>query len=64
MIPVTEILRSNLGDKLSGLHLFIYGILLIVMIIYMPKGIISIPGIIKRKRMAKLANPAGGEHNG
>ena len=64
VIPVTEILRSNLGDKLSGLHLFIYGILLIVMIIYMPKGIISIPGIIKRKRMAKLANPAGGEHNG
>lgn len=64
VIPVTELLRSNLGDKLSGLHLFIYGILLIVMIIYMPKGIISIPGIVKRKRMAKLAKQAGGGQNG
>lgn len=61
VIPVSELLRSNLGDKLSGLHLFIYGILLIVMIIYIPKGIISIPGILKRKHAAKAARSAGGE---
>ena len=63
VIPVSELLRSSLGDKLSGLHLFIYGILLIVMIIYMPKGIISIPGAIKRKKAAKAARAAGGEQH-
>ena len=55
VFPLSEILRSNLGDKLSGLHLFIYGILLIVMIIYMPKGVISIPDVIRRKRNTKKA---------
>ena len=64
VIPVSELLRTSLGDKLSGLNLFVYGILLIVMIIYLPKGIISIPGIVKRKRMAKLAKQAGGGQNG
>ena len=49
VFPLSEILRSNLGDKLSGMHLFIYGVLLIVMIIYMPKGVISILGILRKK---------------
>ena len=64
VIPLSEVLRSSLGDKLSGLHLFIYGVLLIVMIIYMPKGIISIPGVIQKKRAspkAHLEAEAGGE---
>ena len=58
VFPLSEILRSNLGDKLSGMHLFIYGVLLIVMIIYMPKGVISIPGILRKKREAKAAKAA------
>ena len=56
VIPISEILRTSLGDKLSGLHLFIYGIVLIVMIIHMPKGVISIPDVIRRKRESKKAH--------
>ena len=64
VIPVSELLRTSLGDKLSGLNLFVYGILLIVMIIYLPKGIISIPGIVRRRRTAKPAEQTGGGQNG
>ena len=64
MIPISELLRTNLGDKLSGLNLFVYGILLIVMIIYMPKGVISIPGVLKHKLAARSAKEARGEGNG
>ena len=64
VIPISELLRTNLGDKLSGLNLFVYGILLIVMIIYMPKGVISIPGILKHKFAARSAREARGEGNG
>jgi branched-chain amino acid transport system permease protein len=53
VVPLSEFLRSSLGDKLSGLHLFIYGILLILVIIYLPKGIISIPSLIRHKRASK-----------
>lgn len=64
VIPISELLRTNLGDKLSGLNLFVYGILLIVMIIYMPKGVISIPGVLKHKLAARSAKEARGEGNG
>lgn len=64
VIPASEFLRTNLGDKLSGLHLFVYGVLLIVMIIYMPKGVISIPGIIRNKMAAKKARLAAAEAGG
>ncbi|HWQ80032.1 MAG TPA: branched-chain amino acid ABC transporter permease [Anaerovoracaceae bacterium] len=66
VIPISEVLRTILGDKLSGLHLFIYGVLLIIMIIYMPRGVISIPGILKKRAASKarvkaLAMEAGGK---
>jgi branched-chain amino acid transport system permease protein len=53
LIPMTELLRMSLGAQLPGLHLFLYGILLVVCVIYLPKGIISLPGIIKAKKEKK-----------
>ena len=38
--------------------------MLIVMIIYMPKGVISIPGVLKHKLAARSAKEARGEGNG
>lgn len=52
LIPLTEVLRMTVGASLPGFHLFLYGILLIVCIIFLPKGIASLPGIIKAKREA------------
>lgn len=62
VIPMSELLRSSLSNKLSGLDLFIFGVVLIVMIIYLPKGIISIPTIIRKKKAPKeIMKEIGGE---
>lgn len=61
VIPLSEFLRSSLGDKLSGLHLFLYGILLIVMIIYLPRGIISIPSMIHSHRSTRATAEETGD---
>ncbi|HOB12013.1 MAG TPA: branched-chain amino acid ABC transporter permease [Syntrophomonadaceae bacterium] len=53
IIPITEILRMSLGASMPGLHLFLYGILLILCIIFLPKGITSIPGIMRAKKAKK-----------
>ena len=50
LIPLTEVLRMSLGAQLPGLHLFLYGVLLVVCIIFLPKGVASLPGIIRAKR--------------
>ena len=55
LIPLTEILRMSLGAQLPGLHLFLYGILLVVCIIFLPKGIASLPAKIKARRVNKNA---------
>lgn len=46
LTPLQELLRAWLGGKLAGLHLVIYGCTLIVVVIFMPQGIV---GIIKEK---------------
>lgn len=53
IIPITEILRMTLGASMPGLHLFLYGILLILCIIFLPKGIVSLPGVIRARKAKK-----------
>jgi branched-chain amino acid transport system permease protein len=38
-IPITIFLRAKLGTALPGLHMVIYGSILILVLFYMPKGI-------------------------
>ncbi|MHB1314661.1 MAG: branched-chain amino acid ABC transporter permease [Christensenellales bacterium] len=38
LIPLTELL-SEYGGALPGLHLFIYGVVMVLVVFYMPKGI-------------------------
>ena len=53
LIPLSEVLRMTVGSQLPGLHLLVYGILLVITIIYLPKGIVSIPGIIRARKIRK-----------
>jgi len=53
LIPISEILRLSVGAQLAGLHLFVYGVLLIITIIYLPKGITSIPKLIQERKTRK-----------
>lgn len=39
LVPITEFLSEEFGGTLPGLHLFIYGIVMILVVLYMPKGI-------------------------
>lgn len=36
---MTEFLSEEFGGALPGLHLFIYGVVMIFVVFYMPKGI-------------------------
>lgn len=39
LVPMTEFLSEEFGGALPGLHLFIYGVVMIFVVFYMPKGI-------------------------
>lgn len=45
-IPITIFLRANLGTAVPGLHMIIYGVILILVLLYMPRGIY---GTLKEK---------------
>ncbi len=39
LVPLGEILRNSLGDQTPGLHLFVYGVLLVAIIRFAPRGL-------------------------
>jgi branched-chain amino acid transport system permease protein len=41
LAPVAELSRTMLGGQLPGLHLVIYGVVLIFAVIYLPKGLLD-----------------------
>lgn len=51
LTPMSELLRSYLGNQLAGLHLAIYSALLIVVVLYVPGGITG--------ALARLSNRKG-----
>jgi branched-chain amino acid transport system permease protein len=38
-IPITIALRAKMGTALPGLHMVVYGIILVIVLLYMPQGI-------------------------
>lgn len=51
--PLSELLRSHLGSGAAGLHLAIYGGVLIVVMLYFPGGIAGALARMARRRKAK-----------
>lgn len=41
LAPLAEITRGHLGGSLPGLHIVIYGIILILAVLYLPKGLMD-----------------------
>ncbi|MER1966742.1 branched-chain amino acid ABC transporter permease [Castellaniella sp. GW247-6E4] len=41
MVPLSEYLRAEFGGSFQGLYLIVYGFLLMVMVIFMPQGLVS-----------------------
>jgi branched-chain amino acid transport system permease protein len=51
LTPLSMLLRAYLGGGLSGLHIVIYGVLLIIVVLFLPEGIVNtIKGHLKRRR--------------
>ncbi len=56
---VSEIIRFYLGGQLMGLHLFIYGLIVMLMIIFQPKGIMDLVDRIKRRKSRQDQDEGG-----
>jgi len=50
IIPLSQLLRGWLGSSISGLYLIIYGIILIVVLLNIPKGILSKVKLLQIKK--------------
>ena len=52
LVPLTELLRSLLGGKLAGVHLIVYGVLLILVMRFAPQGLWGLltTAIARRKK--------------
>ncbi|MEK7750352.1 MAG: branched-chain amino acid ABC transporter permease [Acidobacteriota bacterium] len=53
LVPLGEILRGQLGGTLPGLHYFIYGVVLIVVILGTPRGLAPLLGRWTRQLIAR-----------
>jgi len=42
LVPITELARGWLGSSAIGLHGFVYGVVLILVVLFMPDGIMSV----------------------
>jgi len=49
LVPLGETLRAGLGDQTPGLHLFIYGVLLVTVIRFAPQGLVGLAGQVKSR---------------
>ena len=60
--PLGEFLRANLGGQFQGLHLVIYGTVLILMVILLPNGVVpAIAGRLRHREKTDLPRAAEGE---
>jgi branched-chain amino acid transport system permease protein len=55
LVPVAEISRTYLGGQLIGLHLAIYGLVLILAVLYLPKGLLHLMQQLVGKLWKKVA---------
>ena len=58
LVPLKEIARSKLGASFSGLPLVIYGVILMVVVFFLPNGILP----VLKRWFGKLAKKEGKRH--
>ena len=61
LVPVQQILNSRLGANLAGLALAVYGVVLMIVIYFMPKGFLDTILRWLRKLREKLGKPKEGQ---
>jgi branched-chain amino acid transport system permease protein len=58
LVPIAELSRSWVGGTFAGLNLLFYGTVLVLVMLFMPKGIIGLIDSI-RLRLSKRQPPKG-----
>lgn len=54
LVPIAEFTRARLGGTFAGVHLLIYGAILMVVMLFMPQGIVGlVQRIVRRQPRAK-----------
>lgn len=56
LVPLTEYLRLTFGGIVPGIHLLIYGVVVILCILFLPSGIISLPDKLNLRWPLKFFN--------
>ncbi|MGQ9676206.1 MAG: branched-chain amino acid ABC transporter permease [Chloroflexota bacterium] len=56
LVPIAELARSQLGGSFAGAHLLLYGAILVLVMLFMPKGIL---GLVESVR-SHLMSPGAG----
>lgn len=61
LVPIAEVARAQLGGSLAGAHLLLYGAVMVLVMLFMPKGIIGLAQSIRARvtrRQPAAAQPA------
>ena len=56
LVPLSEYVRASISGAVPGIDLIIYGVLIIVMILYQPNGLAAILHNVRAKRAKNKAN--------
>jgi branched-chain amino acid transport system permease protein len=59
LVPLGEILRGQLGGVLPGLHLFLYGLAVVVVVLALPRGIAPALATLARRLRPNPIAPRG-----
>ncbi|MEN4013479.1 MAG: branched-chain amino acid ABC transporter ATP-binding protein/permease [Bellilinea sp.] len=67
LVPMTELVRAQLGDTIPGLHMVVYGAVLMLVLLYLPDGFLSIFTKVKKwwngKKKVGKAEPVAHGNN-
>jgi branched-chain amino acid transport system permease protein len=59
LVPVAEVVRASLGAKIQGSQLLLYGAILVMVMLFMPRGILGLGHDIRQKFGGKRAERVG-----
>ncbi|MCL5942083.1 MAG: branched-chain amino acid ABC transporter permease [Actinobacteria bacterium] len=49
LVPIAEWVRGTFGQTLSGLNVFVYGAILVLVMLFMPRGIVGVARSLQRR---------------
>ena len=56
LVPIAELARAKLGGSFGGAHLMLYGTVMVLVMLFMPKGIIGLAQSVRARLTRRAAN--------